>query len=215
MKKLFLIVLLFVSKLLMAQAAIDCNDPNLLSCCPSLASYTPKMKLYEDLGCKTDRKAAEYPFFPKMLEYQGYIFRDISSCAAQNMDCSLMFDYCVPQTRETMRVKITDYKDPFFATNQGKAALNMDFLVLNPQALALGSHELSPMNRKYKKSRIVSARFSPYGGKSDDVMYYAFVNDRYMITITLTDKVNRFKSALETERFLNSYIEQINLKETY
>jgi hypothetical protein len=213
MKKLFLILSLCVFQFSIAQIETNCDDLNLPSCCPTLADYIPIIPAWEEIGCKTDRKAAEYHFFPKILEYQGYIFREVSSCAVQNMDFKLNFDYCIPQTRQTMRVEIADYNDPFFETKQGKAFLPIKFMIFKPEAIALGSHELSPFDRKYKKSRIVSARFSPYGGASDSVSYVAFVNERYMITITLDDKPNRFKEPLDVEKFLKDYIAQINLKE--
>ena len=194
-----------------AQIEKDCDNVNKLPCCPTLEDgFIPEIPSWEKISCKTIFKEAEYGMFPKLLEYKGYIFREVISCAVQNMDCILTFDYCIPKTRQKMRIEIKDYKDPFFQTEMGKASKNIDLLMLKPNAIALGSRDLS-VNKKYKNSKIVSARFSPYGGKSDTVGYIAYVNERYFISISIDDKPKRFTESLQVEEFLKDYISQINL----
>ena len=211
MKKLLLIMPFFMFFNTYAQIEKDCDNVNKLPCCPTLEDgYRPEIPSWEKISCKTIFKEAEYGMFPKLLEYKGYIFREVISCAVQNMDCILTFDYCIPKTRQKMRIEIKDYKDPFFQTEMGKASKNIDLLMLQPNAIALGSRDLS-VNKKYKNSKIVSARFSPYGGKSDTVGYIAYVNERYFISISIDDKPKRFTESLQVEEFLKDYISQINL----
>jgi hypothetical protein len=114
-----------------------------------------------------------------------------------------------------MKVNITDYSDPFFETKIGKAAKDIDLIYINNPgaALAFGAHSISPINKKYKKSIIVSSRFSPYGGEEEGVGYLAYVNDRYLIAITIDDKPKRFTEPLQVEEFIKEYISQINLSE--
>lgn len=213
MKKIFLCIALFNLFITFSQVEPDCDNPNKLSCCPSIEDgYIPEIPSWDKVGCKTALKEIEYAMFPKILEYQEYIFREVVSCAVQNMDCILTFDYCIPKTRQKMRIQIKDYKDPFFETDMGKASKNLDLIMLQPNAIALGAIDLS-VNKKYKNCKIISPRFSPYGGESETVDYIAYVNERYLISISIDDKPKRFTEPLQVEKFLENYISQINLKE--
>ena len=215
MKKIFLIPLILLTFSAFAQIENDCNDVNKLNCCPSLEDgYEPKIPPVKDIH-QTVYKIAEYDMFPKILEYKGYIFREVISKAVQNMDNNISFYYCIPKTRQRIQVNITDYSDPFFETKTGKAVKNLDLIYFNnpKSGVIFGAHNVSPVNKKYKKSIIMSMRFSPYGGKSDDVFYIAYVNDRYLIKINIDDKPKRFTEPIQVEEFLKEYIANINLIE--
>lgn len=212
MKKLILVLCVFITQQGIAQIETNCDDVNLLPCCPTLDDFTPEIIPWEEVGCKTDSKAAAYTFFPKTLEYNGYIFRQLQSCTVQNSDYSLFFDYCIPKTRQTMRVEIIDLKHPHFESEIGKAKIDIYLLSFKSEATVFGAHNLS-INKKFKNSRIISPRFSPYGGSSEDVSYVAHVNDRYYINISINDKPKYFTEAIALERFLNDYINQINLED--
>ena len=215
MKKIFLIPLILLSFSAFAQIENDCNDVNKLNCCPSLEDgYEPKIPLVKDIH-QTVYKIAEYEMFPKLLEYKDYIFSEVSSKAVQNMDNNISFYYCIPKTRQRMKVNITDFSDPFYETTNGKASKGIDLIYFNNPgaALSFGAHSVSPINKKYKKSIIVSSRFSPYGGKEDSVSFLAYVNDRYLIAITIDDKPKRFTEPLQVEEFIKEYVSQINLSE--
>ena len=226
MKKLFFLALIFISLNAFAQIETDCDDLNKLACCPSLESgYIPEILPWDKVGSKTTYKEAIYGMFPKILEYKEFIYRDLFSSSFQNLEeyapldpptltnSKLSFSYCIPNTRQVMKVEITDYNAPFFETKIGKALKDLDLVVFQPNAIALGIHNHSPLNKKYKNSVIASTRFSPYGGESDDVQYIAYVSDRYLITITIDDKPMRFTKPIQVEEFINDYVSQINLTE--
>ncbi|CAM3576444.1 hypothetical protein FLGE108171_03970 [Flavobacterium gelidilacus] len=214
MKNLLILVSFCFVQIVFSQVENDCDNINKPSCCPSIEDgYSPKIPAWEDVGCKTAYKETEYLMFPKILEYKGYIFKQLTSCAVQNMDCILTIDYCLQKTRQNLRVEIKDYKDPFFESKMGIASKNIDLIVFQPGAVGLGSHSLSPLNKKYKNSVIVSSRFSPYGGEEDSVSYIAYVNERYLIHIIIDDKPKYFTEAIQVEKFLKEYISQINLVE--
>ena len=224
MKKLILLTSLLFSFTAFAQIENDCDDLNKLSCCPSIESgYIPEILPWEKVGSKTSHKEALYNMFPKTLTYKEFIYRDLFSSSFQRIEkfaplepptltnSQLKFSYCIPSTRQAMTVQITDFSAPFFQTKMGEAVKNLDLAVFNPQAIALGVHNHSSLNKKYKNSVIMSSRFSPYGGESDTVSFLAFVKDRYLIVIDIDDQPMRFTEPIQVEEFLNDYITQINL----
>lgn len=224
MKKLIAFTLILFSFTTFAQIESDCDNVNKLSCCPSIESgYIPEILPWDKVGSKTSYKEALYGMFPKTLTYKEFVYRDLFSSSFQHIEkfaplerptltnSQLKFSYCIPKTRQTMTVKITDFSAPFFQTKMGEAVKNLDLAVFNPQAIALGVHNHSPLNKKYKNSVIMSPRFSPYGGESDTVSFLAFVKDRYLIAIDIDDKPMRFNEPIQVEEYLKDYIYQINL----
>lgn len=215
MKNIIVIIAFIITASASAQVENDCDDINKPSCCPSLEDgYVPKIPPVEDIH-QTVYKIAEYDMFPKILEYKGYIFREVMSKAVQNMDSNMSFYYCIPKTRQRMKVNIADFSDPFYETTNGKASKDIGLIYFNnPEAaVAFGAHSVSPKNKKYKKSIIVSSRFSPYGGKEESVSFLAYINDRYLLAITIDDKPKRFTEPLQVEEFIKDYVSQINLSE--
>ncbi|MBP8792416.1 MAG: hypothetical protein KBE41_05900 [Lutibacter sp.] len=224
MKKLIAFTAILFSLTAFAQIESNCNNINEPICCPSLESgYTPKILPWDKVGSKTSFKEALYGMFPKILTYKEFIYRDLFSSSFQHLEeyapsdpptltnSKLKFSYCIPNTRQKMIVEITDFSAPFFQTKMGQAIKNLDLLVFNPQSIGLGAHNHSPLNKKYKNSVIMSARFSPYGGKSDSVSFLAFVKDRYLIAIEVEDTAMRFTEPIQVEKYLSEYISQIDL----
>ena len=208
MKSLILFTLLLIFKLT-STAQIDCDDATKIACChPTSENPIPtidKVKCAEDKGYL-------YPFFPQLLFYKNYKFLDITHCNDKGLDVSraqMVFEYCLPNTRNRMSVSIINLKDPFFTSNAGKAIKDMYLLPFEQPAASLIFGYLPALNiDKFTQNKIASLRFA--GGKSDDVSFVGWHNNQYLINISLTDPEYRFKKTIDVENYLKEYILQMN-----
>ena len=122
----------------------------------------------------------------------------------------MVFEYCLPNTRNRMRVSITNLKDPFICNKVGKAIKDMFIMPFVQLATSSLFGYLPALNiNKFTENKIASLRFVP-GGKSDEVSFVGWHNNQYLIDISLTDPEYRFKKTIEVENYLREYIMQMN-----
>lgn len=189
----------------------DCSNTQRGPCCQGLEDRTPKIPPPEELQCPL--KARFYALFPQLPTYRHLVFDRMAYCAepAKDMDPErLAFVYCVPKTRQNMKVEILDLAHPTFETRLGKLRKDLD---LWPLTRPGDAHKMGVWGadniRRFDANFITAARFSPYGGSGPQVGFVGFHGARrYEIKITLDDPTLQFRDAKSFEAFIQAYVDQ-------
>lgn len=196
----------------LAQApAEDCKDLQRGGCCLGQENRTPEIPPPDKLQCP--QKAHFYALFPQLPTYRHLVFDRMAYCADPTKDLDperLAFTYCIPHTRQNMKVEILDLAHPTFDTRLGKLRKDMDLWPLTRpgDALKLGVLATNSI-RHFDANFIAAARFSPYGGSGPHVQFVGFHGDRrYEIKITLDDPGQQFADPKSFETFIKGYVDQ-------
>ncbi len=191
--------------------AEDCNNSQRGPCCQGLDIRTPEIPPRDKLWCP--QKLRFYDLFPQLTTYRHLVFDRMESCRSPDKDTDperLAFTYCVPNTRQNMKVEVIDLAHPRFETRLGKLSKDLDLWPLTRpgDANKMGVWGTDNIQR-FDANFITAARFSPYGGSGPQVGFVGFHGARrYEIKITLDDPGVQFRDAKSFEAFIQAYVDQ-------